>query len=192
MVDRLRQLSVTGILKRMKKHSFSGFTIVELLIVIVVIGILAAIVIVAYNGVQQRAQAAAVISGIKQVDKAFRLAATDEAAPSWWKDTYFTGAGNPLIADVITSPKTSIKKYLPQAPSVNGVTTGWYYDNDGDSRDPADCDLTWNGAIIGIPLASSQVAQAVDNQLDDGNLRCGKVRYTGNNIIYQLGFTQEL
>lgn len=32
----------------------SGFTIVELLIVIVVIGILAAITIVAYNGVQQR------------------------------------------------------------------------------------------------------------------------------------------
>lgn len=33
-----------------------GFTIVELLIVIVVIGILAAITIVAYNGVQQRAR----------------------------------------------------------------------------------------------------------------------------------------
>lgn len=33
-----------------------GFTIVELLIVIVVIGILAAIVIVAYNGVQTRAR----------------------------------------------------------------------------------------------------------------------------------------
>jgi len=35
-----------------------GFTIVELLIVIVVIAILAAVTIVAYNGVQQRAQAA--------------------------------------------------------------------------------------------------------------------------------------
>src|SRR6185312_3650995 len=33
-----------------------GFTIVELLIVIVVIGILAAITIVAYNGIQQRAR----------------------------------------------------------------------------------------------------------------------------------------
>jgi prepilin-type N-terminal cleavage/methylation domain-containing protein len=36
-----------------------GFTIVELLIVIVVIGILAAITIVAYNGIQNRGKAAA-------------------------------------------------------------------------------------------------------------------------------------
>jgi prepilin-type N-terminal cleavage/methylation domain-containing protein len=41
-------------IKRMKSEK--GFTIVELLIVIVVIGILAAIVIVAYNGVQNRAK----------------------------------------------------------------------------------------------------------------------------------------
>ena len=36
-----------------------GFTIVELLIVIVVIAILAAITIVAYNGIQNQAKAAA-------------------------------------------------------------------------------------------------------------------------------------
>jgi prepilin-type N-terminal cleavage/methylation domain-containing protein len=43
-----------------------GFTIVELLIVIVVIGILAAITIVAYNGIQQRATNTAIIAAAKQ------------------------------------------------------------------------------------------------------------------------------
>ncbi|HZP55336.1 MAG TPA: type II secretion system protein [Candidatus Saccharimonadales bacterium] len=38
------------------KRRSSGFTIVELLIVIVVIGILAALVIVTYNGIQQKAR----------------------------------------------------------------------------------------------------------------------------------------
>lgn len=43
----------------------SGFTIVELLIVIVVIGILASVTIVAYNGVQANARNAARLNAIK-------------------------------------------------------------------------------------------------------------------------------
>lgn len=45
----------------------TGFTIVELLIVIVVIGILAAITIVAYNGIQERARASTLTSALSQV-----------------------------------------------------------------------------------------------------------------------------
>ena len=51
------------------KASRSGFTIVELLIVIVVIAILAAITIVAFSGIQQRARISAVSSGLSQTTK---------------------------------------------------------------------------------------------------------------------------
>jgi len=51
--------------------SSRGFTIVELLIVIVVVAILAAVTVVAYNGIQQRAYNTKVIAGANQYYKAF-------------------------------------------------------------------------------------------------------------------------
>ena len=52
------------------KTKNSGFTIVELLIVIVVIAILAAITIVAYNGIQVRAENTKTVQGVSQYVKA--------------------------------------------------------------------------------------------------------------------------
>jgi len=62
----------------MKKNK--GFTIVELLIVIVVIGILAAITIVAFNGVQQRGQNANRASDIASIVKAAELYNIDNSS----------------------------------------------------------------------------------------------------------------
>lgn len=51
----------------------TGFTIVELLIVIVVIGILASITILAYNGIQKRAIDTRRVSAIDAVEKALHI-----------------------------------------------------------------------------------------------------------------------
>lgn len=75
-----------------KRHT--GFTIVELLIVIVVIGILAAIVIVAFNGVQQRANTAAVKSDLVNIHKKLELFKVDSASGGYPTNTTELGSLN--------------------------------------------------------------------------------------------------
>lgn len=68
------------VLMTIKKRTRPGFTIVELLIVIVVISILAAITIIAYNGIQARARASAASSALAQASKKLALYQVDNSA----------------------------------------------------------------------------------------------------------------
>lgn len=63
------------------KSPRSGFTIVELLIVIVVIAILAAITLVSYNGIQKRANDAKRISDINSLTKGMLIWTVDTGKP---------------------------------------------------------------------------------------------------------------
>lgn len=73
------------------RKSTSGFTIVELLIVIVVIAILATIAVVAYNGVQARAQDSKRISDLKVIAKALELHKVNTGS---YPLTAFSGLGS--------------------------------------------------------------------------------------------------
>lgn len=94
----------------------SGFTIVELLIVIVVIGILAAIVIVAFNGVQNRANNATVESNLSSVVKRFEVfKALNDRYPSTSAD--FTALKNDGFRLKTTQSNTMLYCIDPAAPN---------------------------------------------------------------------------
>lgn len=63
-----------------------GFTIVELLIVIIVIAILATITLVSFNGIQKRAQTATYSSAADQLEKQLRLATTQDSSLKSFSD----------------------------------------------------------------------------------------------------------
>lgn len=74
-----------------KRLFYKGFTIVELLVVVVVIAILATITIVAYNGIQQHARTVAILSAVDTWQKNIQLDAVTYTPPgsgvaeSYWQ-----------------------------------------------------------------------------------------------------------
>lgn len=126
----------------MKKR---GFTIVELLIVIVVVGILAAISIVAYSGIQGKARDAQRLQDIKTIQKALELYKTQYGnypvamgtpnASGW--ETSLSGSFIPslkssgVVSSVPVDPKNSVTSTsvvnLRPSTTNNQSNNQWYY-----------------------------------------------------------------
>lgn len=122
-----------------KQKQQAGFTIVELLIVIVVIGILAAITIVAYNGIQDRARVSALSSRLTQISQKVSVWQVDNPGlvPTSFSDIGITNddASLQLTNDSTTTPTTycitatsgALKYYIGSSSSVPsaGTCTGY-------------------------------------------------------------------
>jgi prepilin-type N-terminal cleavage/methylation domain-containing protein len=80
-------------------YKYRGFTIVELLVVIVIIGILASITIVSYSGVQQRAVSSALQSDLTNVANKIKMFQIDNGVyPGLISDCPTPASGNLCLA----------------------------------------------------------------------------------------------
>lgn len=112
----------------------AGFTIVELLVVITVIGILAALVIVGYNGIQQNARDKAVLSDADAVASQVTYYATKHGgvyglSVQWYSESgentniAFTPTSGNLIDIVADASGYCVRVYNPQAATYKTIAT---------------------------------------------------------------------
>lgn len=124
-----------------KMQSERGFTIVELLIVIVVIGILAAIVIVAYTGVTKKANASAAKGNAESILKVVEGYNADKGAYAAWSvisaDTTLTAkppqnvtVDNSTLDGSTTNDKSGKHIYV-QAKGTTGACVAYWDDSTG-------------------------------------------------------------
>jgi prepilin-type N-terminal cleavage/methylation domain-containing protein len=140
------------------RKNVSGFTIVELLIVIVVIAILAAITVVAYNGIQTRANNSKIDSDMRNLEVAIDLARQNNGSVAMRYVTGNTATGSGCWSkandtDLATLDKltdscwivyTATLNYISTASGMNvrGLIDPWgrpYYidENEGEGAVPA-------------------------------------------------------
>tara|TARA_B100000378_G_scaffold251824_1_gene226767 strand:- start:15 stop:632 length:618 start_codon:yes stop_codon:yes gene_type:complete len=131
-----------------------GFTIVELLIVIVVIAILAAITVVAYTGIQERTKNVAIQSDLRQVAQLIEAYAAENGSyPS-------TGSLSNIYTDAECNLATDSGGYkgedwvpginnLPQNPGLEGAGNGsrgcYTYSSDGTNYILSAWNAKWGG-----------------------------------------------
>lgn len=107
------------------KNNSRGFTIVELLIVIVVIAILAAITIVAFNGVQARARDSQRQADVKAITKALELYYIDNGKfPNGSGSTTINNSWSTTADASWANLATSLRPYLASLPTDPFSTTG--------------------------------------------------------------------
>lgn len=130
----------------MARHK-QGFTIVELLIVILVIAILAALVIISYNGIRDNAIVGSLKSDLNQASKQMGLAATDNQNqfPSSLPSTIKPSKGNVLQ---LTRVADSTKSWCINAYGPNNTIVS--LDSNSNMSD-----YLCPGATIGSPVGGT-------------------------------------
>lgn len=147
------------------KKTTSGFTIVELLIVIVVVAILAAITVVAYNGIQTRTRDSIRKNDIAAIVKAVELFKADNGEPPPVGNTgWCSQISNPIYPQVLNALKPYMNNKVPQDLSFAGTYRDYIYQRFGSSFRVAaeleESDLTDDG------IPSCSVISNTPNEYD--------------------------
>jgi len=173
-----------------------GFTIVELLIVVVVIAILATVTIVAYNGISQKAKNTSITSGVRQYLQAIeayqsfngqypmnsRMSANEHIAMSCLGSGYAGNQCGVVTGQTVTVDSqfdTQLKTLISSTPQIGkysvGITSetfiGAAYGYDITGATSTGRALTIQYALYGTS-ADCGISQAYAYETSGGNTAC--------------------
>ena len=145
----------------------AGFTLVEIMIVVVIIGLLAAMAIPAYGRIQGAAQANRFISDVRTFAQAFETYSLKNGA---WPANAGTGIVPAGMSGELRNAAWSVTKN-----SVGG-RWNWDYNNFG---------ITAGISCVNSIYTDAEMA-AIDAKIDDGDLTTGRFQKIGTRFVYIL------
>ncbi len=156
-----------------RKHGVRAFTLVEVMVVVVIIGLLAAMSLPTYRHITMRSKTTALVNDLRAYSTAL---VTYNLQNGHWPADTAPQTIPPELAD-------ALPKAFAQKTPIGGVYK-WNYDVSADG-------ITAKAAII-IETSGSEVMtddvdllEMVDKEMDDGNLSTGNVMLgSTNSLVY--------
>ena len=152
-----------------------AFTLVEIMVVVVIIGLLAAAAVPTYRHITLRAKATAIVTDLRAYSAVFLNHNMTKGA---WPASTLPGVVPAEVVDTIQSGFTK--------PTPIGGYYEWDHDNsaNGFPVTAAISIVTANGSPVTDDL---DLLEMIDGLIDDGNLETGSVRLTAtHNFVYIL------
>ncbi len=152
-----------GLATRREPRRGGAFTLVEIMIVVVIIGLLAAMAIAAFGRIKERSLASRMINDLRQIEAGFQ------------RYTLENGGWPPPGAPGVQP--AGMDGYLPACYTRVTAVGG---------------NFSWSGApnnriyLISTPAAAQSILQRVDDIIDDGNLATGNFRTQGSGYMLQI------
>lgn len=186
-------------IKRLKCNLEKGFTIIEILVVLTIIGILGTTVVSTTRDTFEKGQVGQLAFQLDQIEKAFLYTYLDENRDEWWTEDEL-GINNPTLNEILNIPDDEplgrFSTYFTSSP-LNTINSSEYQlDNDGNESTSCTNGQRSRGVNIVIRDLVQEDREALEEFFDpEFDPTCGKVRYSNNPgqdffIFFRLDFDQ--
>lgn len=141
------------------RTEMEGFTLLELMVVLALIGLLASLAVPSYAGARTQAKVGRTASELVHIAKAFM--AYESLHAEYPPDSHRT------LPDGMTD-------FLDQSLWDSETPLGGFYNWEGPDNYP------YAGVSILSPTVSQEVLESLDRRIDDGDMSSGRFRYGTN------------